>query len=98
MTWGQLALTVRRGFPDGPEMTLVRNLSIAKALVRRWGLEEAAQLVEGARLLHWTDLRGLQAAGGVGLRWAREAYWQSVNQRTRHVPEPVRKIMQQMGQ
>jgi hypothetical protein len=98
MTWGQIALSVRTGFPERPDFTLTRNLSIAKALVRRWGLEEASQLVEGAKLLKWRDLRGLQAEGGVGLRWARARYWQENNRRHQPVPEGLREVLRQMSQ
>jgi len=97
VTWGQLALSVRHGFPDRPDFTLTRNLSIAKALVRRWGLEEASQLVEGARLLGWRDLRGLQAEGGIGLRWARARYWQENNRRGQRVPEGLRDVLRSMS-
>jgi hypothetical protein len=83
MTWKDLAVFVREHF-DG--LPLPRNLSIAKQLGKKWGLEETSRLIEGAALLGWKDLRGLQADGGIGLRWARERYWREQNRRTKWKP------------
>jgi hypothetical protein len=98
MTWPELCGSVRHAFPDTPAFPLARNLSIAKHLVRTRGLEETAQLVAGARLLGWTSLLGLQAEGGVGLRWARSAYWRAQNERQAwHPPEAMRQIFARLA-
>jgi len=81
--WNALALYVREHF-DG--LPLARNLSIASQLTKKWGVEEVSRLVQGAFLLGWKDLRGLNANGGIGLRWAREAYWRHENERAKWAP------------
>ena len=74
--WTALVLYVKSHF-DG--LSLERNLSICKQLTRKWGLEQTSQVVEGAALLGWKDLRGLNGGDAIGFRWAREAYWRERN-------------------
>lgn len=75
MTFGQLMAFVRVSFPSD----VARNGSIVKALIRKYGADEVEVMVQGAAQLGWTDLRALNAAEGVGRRWATAAYWQRVN-------------------
>ena len=97
MTWGAIAVLVKQRFPDS-EISLERNLSIARALVRKWGQDEAGRLIEGAAIRGWQDLRALQAADGVGLRWARETYWRKQNTRAKwKAPESLKQIFKDMS-
>jgi hypothetical protein len=95
MTWGQLAVFVKGHFPGFP---VERNLSIVKRLVKRYGVEVIGQAVEGAALLGWKDLRGLNGPDGVGLRWARTKYWATQNERGRWTPpQRLKGIFRELG-
>src|ERR1043166_4135587 len=98
MTWASLAGLVRQYFPGDPSFSLAQNLSCVKQLVRKRGLQEAHECVEGAHLAGCRDLRVLTSAGGEGYRWARQVYWSHQNARTRHVPEPIKQVMREMTQ
>jgi hypothetical protein len=99
LDWNQLAGRIRMAFPEQPDFPLARNLSIAKQLVRKYGLEDARVCIEGAALLRWRDLRGLQAADGVGRRWAQARYWHQRNtDRSWRAPEPLKAIFRELAQ
>ena len=46
-----------------------------------------------AALRGWKDLRPLQAEGGVGLRWAKATYWESVKRAPWKPPERLKGIL-----
>jgi hypothetical protein len=52
-----------------------RQMSVAKALIRKWGLREAEVMIRGAHLLGWQSLLSLNASEGIGRRWATAKYW-----------------------
>jgi len=94
--WNALAGFVREHFHG--ELSVERNLSIAARLVKRWGIVETSHVVEGAALLGWKDLRGLNGPDGIGFRWAKEAYWRDRNKRQNwKPPEPLKQIFKEMG-
>lgn len=95
MTFGQLMAFVRTSFPSDA----ARNGSICKALIRKYGADEVEVMVQGAAQLGWKDLRALNAAEGVGRRWATAAYWQRVNtaERPRERLEGIAQVMRSRG-
>jgi len=76
VTEGQLMALAREQFGDIP---VRRRCSIVKQLTRKLGAEETGRLMEGARLLGWTDLRWLNSQDGKGRRMALAAYWHHEN-------------------
>jgi hypothetical protein len=76
---------VRTSFPSDP----VRNGSIVKRLVQKFGQPDTEVMVQGAALLGWKDLRGLYAKEGIGRRWAQTAYWRSQD---RKAPERLTSV------
>lgn len=77
MTYPELLGLVRETW--GRE-ALPQNGSIVKALVRKYGLDDVEVMVRGAKQLGWTGLLGLNAAEGIGRRWAQAAWWAQENQ------------------
>jgi hypothetical protein len=98
MTWASLAGLVRQHFPGDASFSLAQNLSCVKQLVRKRGLQEAIECVEGAHLAGCRDLRVLNSAGGEGYRWARQVYWSHQNQHSGRLAEPVRAVLRSMSQ
>jgi len=98
MTWASLAGLVRQRFPGSPAFTLAQNLSCVKQLVRKRGLQEAVECVEGAHLAGCRDLRVLNSAGGEGYRWCRAVYWSHQHQLPMRLPEPLKAVLRQMSQ
>ena len=98
MTWASLAGLVRQHFPGDPSFSLAQNLSCVKQLVRKRGLQEALECVEGAHLAGCRDLRVLTSAGGEGYRWARAVYWSHRNAQPARMPEPMKALFRELAQ
>jgi hypothetical protein len=102
VTWGQLIGFVREHWwKDGvlrEEWSLARDASMLKRLVKKFGLEAVSEMVQGAAVLKWRDLRGLYGPEQVGARWAREAWWQEQNRLKRwKAPSTVKQIFRELG-
>jgi hypothetical protein len=97
MTWASLAGLVRQHFPGSESFSLAQNLSCVKQLVRKRGLQEALECVEGAHLAGCRDLRVLNSAGGEGYRWARAVYWSHQAHKPWKVPQPLKDILRSVG-
>lgn len=96
MTWASLAGLVRAYFPGNAAFSLAQNLSCVKQLVRKRGLEEAHECVEGAHLAKCRDLRVLNSEGGQGYRWARSVFWAHQSRRGQPVPQAIREVFRAM--
>lgn len=93
MTRGQLLGFTRASF-DSDER---RNCSVALALCRKWGLEEAEVLIRGAQFLGWKDIISLNAKEGIGRRWAHAAYWAHQNASPGPSLEAVGQMLRKAG-
>ena len=71
MSFGALMQFVRTHFRGD----IKRNGSVAKVIIRRFGMREAECMIRGAHALGWTDLISLNAKEGLARSWARRAFW-----------------------
>ena len=63
-----------------PPEVFKRESNILKRLTAKWGVEAVREMLEGAKLLKWTSLRGLATTEGIGRRMAQLAYHNSLKQ------------------
>lgn len=81
MSFGQLMQFVRTHFPGDVN----RNGSVAKRIIKRFGMREAEAMIRGAHALGWEDIIALNAKDGFARRWAVSVFWD----RMKHTPGPT---------
>lgn len=81
----------------GSQEAFRKEARILQRLVKQFGPTTVEHMIAGAQLLHWTSLKSLGSADGLGRRWALARYWQEQNRHPAKLPERVKSILWKMA-